>query len=299
MTCRILVALDGSAAAEAALDEVERIAAGGAGVHFLHVVPMLPLTLNATSAGVMAGHDQALAYLGDLRGRLPDVRGLNLIRTGNPAEAILQAALEFNIDLIAMGTHVRSGMAKWLLGSVAETVLRRSQLPVLLWRPGMVRVRTPFRRILVPLDGTEESRTILATVKRLGLQTGAEVVFLHVADRALTPLVAAGGCDPREKFLRIADRLKKSDLVIWQTTADGDPVEAILEHATSLDSDLIAMTTQVGQDREGTLAGDVALAVMARPIVPCSWSGRWSGRPSRRRGRISDGGSHIPRGVID
>jgi nucleotide-binding universal stress UspA family protein len=229
---------------------------------------MLPMTLNATSAGVMAGYDQALAYLAGLRVRLPDVRGLDLIRTGDPADAVLQVALEFNIDLIAMGAHVRSGMAKWLLGSVAQTVVRRSQLPVLLWRTGMASVRSPLRRILVPLDGTEESRTILATVQSLGLQTGAEVVFLHVSDRALTPPVATGGSDPREKFLKIADRLKKSDLVIWQTAADGDPVEAILDHATSLDADLIAMTTQAGQDQEGTLVGEAALAVLGRSDRP-------------------------------
>ncbi|RPH42254.1 MAG: universal stress protein, partial [Planctomycetota bacterium] len=103
-TCRILVALDGTAASEAVLSEVERIAAGGAGVHFLHVVPMLPSSVDATSAAVMAGHDRALTYLGELRGRLPEVRGLDIIRTGEPAEAILQVAQEFNIDLVAMGT---------------------------------------------------------------------------------------------------------------------------------------------------------------------------------------------------
>src|SRR6185295_6900261 len=129
MTCRILLALDGSAASEAALDEVERISTGGASVHFLHVVPMLPSSVDATSASVMAGHDRALSYLGELRERLPEVRGLDLIRTGDPAEAILQAAREFNIDLVAMGTYVRRDKAKTFLGSVAEGVLRQAGHP--------------------------------------------------------------------------------------------------------------------------------------------------------------------------
>src|SRR6185503_12157230 len=147
MTFRILVALDGSPASEAALGEVERMALGGASVHFLHVVPMLPLRIDATSAGVMAGHDQALSYLGGLREKLPDVRGLDLIRTGDPADAILQVALEFNIDLIAMGTQVRSEAANWFLGSVAETVVRGAQLPVLLSRSGSVPAPHALRRI--------------------------------------------------------------------------------------------------------------------------------------------------------
>src|SRR5258706_15961285 len=100
---RILVAIDGSAASEAALGEVGRIADGGAEVHLLHVVPTLPFQVNATSAGVMAGHDQALTYLGELRARVPGLNGLDLIRTGDPADTILQVAQETRVDLIAMG----------------------------------------------------------------------------------------------------------------------------------------------------------------------------------------------------
>src|SRR5437773_4696760 len=113
MSLRILVPLDGSEAAEAALPEAERIAVGGAEVHFLHVVPSLPLALGATSAEMMECHDGALSYLENLRERLPEVRGLDLIRTGEPADAIFQVALEFNIDMIVMCTHARTGLTKW------------------------------------------------------------------------------------------------------------------------------------------------------------------------------------------
>jgi nucleotide-binding universal stress UspA family protein len=243
MTCRILVALDGSAASEAALYEVERIAVGGAGVHLLHVVPMLPFSVNATSAGVMAGHDQALTYLGELRARLPDVRGLALIRTGDPAEAILQVTQEFDIELIAMGTQVRPAPAKGVLGSVAETVVRQAQLPVLLKRPGILPARQKLRRILVPLDGSEDSLTILATVMSLGLRTGAEVVFLHVSERALVPLAPRGASG--------------------EAGVSGDPKDN-LHHATTLDADLIAMTTQPGREMERTVVGSAALAVVER-----------------------------------
>jgi nucleotide-binding universal stress UspA family protein len=271
MTFRILVALDGSPASEAALREVERIALVGASVHFLHVVPMLPLNVNATSAGVMAGHDQALSYLGGLRERLPEVRGLDLIRTGDPADAILQVALEFNIDLIAMGTHVRTGVAKWFLGSVAETVVRGAQLPVLLGRSGIVPAHRPLRRILVPLDGSEDSLTIIPVVKDIAIRAAAELVFLHVSEHALAPLqqprspVEFGAPeDPREKLLSLADRLEKSDLAFRQTVAHGDAVEEIVSHAETLDVDLIAMSTQARKESEGTIVGRAAIAVMER-----------------------------------
>lgn len=271
MTCRILIALDGSPASESALSEVERIAVGGASVLFLHVVPMLPSSVDATSAGVMAGHDHALSYLGRLRERLPDVRGLDLIRTGDPADAILQVALEFNIDLIAMSTHVRTGVVKGFVGSVAETVVQGTQLPVLLSRPGIFPAHKTLRRILVPLDGSEESLTILPSVKNMAIRTAAEVVFLHVSERALAPLPQSrsqaevhASEDPREKMLKLADLLGKSDLTYWQTVAQGDVVEEIVTHAETLDVDLIAMSTQGSRDMERTSVGSAAISVMGR-----------------------------------
>jgi len=271
MTCRILVALDSSPASEAALSEVERMAVGGTSVHFLHVVPMLPSSVDATSAGVMAGHDHALSYLGGFRERLPDVRGLDLIRTGDPADAILQVALECNIDLIAMGTHARSGGANWFMGSVAETVLRGSQLPVLMSRAGSFPAHKTLRRILVPLDGSEESLMILPIVKSLAIRTAAEVVFIHVSECAPAPLPQSrvpaelgASEDPREKFLKLALLLEKSDLTFWQTVAQGDVVEEIVTHAETLEVDLIAMSTRGSRDMESTIVGSAAMKVMGR-----------------------------------
>ncbi len=262
MTFRILVALDGSGAAESVLGEVERICGGAAGVHFLDVVPMLPHTVDATSAGVLAGHDRALSYLRVLRERLPDIRGLDLIRTGDPAEAILQASLEFETGLIAMG--VSTGTP----GSVAKEVLRQARVPVMLKRPGRPPAHPKLRRILVPLDGTVESLSILPTVLTLALRIGAEVVFLHVHEGALSPAcvppeVQVFG-DPKEKLLALAERLNTSDVEFWQTVAPGDAVEEILEHAKTLDADLIAMSTQVGEDPGTANVGSAVLAIVER-----------------------------------
>ena len=294
VTCRILVPLDGSAAAEAAIPEAERLAAGGAEVHFLHVVPSLPLALGATSAGMMECQDQALSYLEDLRRKFPDVGGADLIRAGDPADAILQVSLEVEIDLVAMSTHVRKGLAKWLLGSVAETVVRRAQLPVLLVRPGLPAPHAVLRRILVPLDGSEESFAILVEVKRLALRTGAEVVLLHVAERAFAPLPQrgtpggpAGPEDPERKLLDAAERLGRSDLIYWQVIAEGDPAGVILNHATTLDADLIAMSTHARSGRERAIFGSVAQEVLARaerpvllkrPMIRAAAAGSWRSR---------------------
>ncbi|MGO9607256.1 MAG: universal stress protein [Candidatus Binataceae bacterium] len=56
-------------------------------------------------------------------------------RTGKPAETISQAAEDFDVDLVVMATHGRTGVFHLLLGSVAEHVVRASKRPVLTIRP--------------------------------------------------------------------------------------------------------------------------------------------------------------------
>jgi nucleotide-binding universal stress UspA family protein len=68
----------------------------------------------------------------DLRRR--GVRVKTEVRRGEAAEEILKSAREAKADVIAMTTHGRTGLGRMLFGSVAETVLRESELPVLLMR---------------------------------------------------------------------------------------------------------------------------------------------------------------------
>ena len=58
-----------------------------------------------------------------------------IVKTGKPAESIIQAAEDLDVDLIVMATHGRSGVARLFLGSVAEHVVRGAQRPVLSVRP--------------------------------------------------------------------------------------------------------------------------------------------------------------------
>ncbi len=67
---------------------------------------------------------------------LPGIeREIHVVAAENTAEAIVDRARRSGADIIAMGTHGRSGLARALLGSVAEDVVRRSPVPVLIIRP--------------------------------------------------------------------------------------------------------------------------------------------------------------------
>jgi nucleotide-binding universal stress UspA family protein len=142
---RMLIPLDGSEVAEAILPFAEQVAGPlDAEVILFRVIdPPSPVELVA-SAGVVAPDSfttrdvEAKAYLSEIQRRLSK-KGLLHARTrvafgGPPAEEILAAAKATGADLIAMATRGRSGLGRALFGSVAESVLRASPVPVLLIR---------------------------------------------------------------------------------------------------------------------------------------------------------------------
>ena len=154
---RILVPLDGSEVAEAILPFAEQIAGPlDAEVVLLRVIePPSPIELVA-SGGVVAPDTftlrdlEAKAYLSEIQRRLSKkgirVR-LRVALGGPPAEEVLAAAQATSADLIAMATRGRSGLGRALFGSVAESVLRASPVPVLL-------IRTTIKSKAAPEPGT-------------------------------------------------------------------------------------------------------------------------------------------------
>src|SRR5205809_6433689 len=115
----------------------------GAKIVLLHVID-LPHQLQPDTVIVPAAtgapisiKDYAVAgaetHLQDLAERLAKdgVTATPFIRVGNPVDEILRFVDEQSVDLIAMGTHGRTGLKHLLLGSVAERIVRASKVPVL------------------------------------------------------------------------------------------------------------------------------------------------------------------------
>jgi nucleotide-binding universal stress UspA family protein len=134
---RILVPLDGSTLAETVLPKVIEFAREGA----------TPVLLRAAEAHGLVGDPivaqlevvkEAEVYLASVAERLRHV-GVQDVETcvwyGPPTEAIVEAATARDTELIVMSTHGRTGVARLVLGSVAESVLRAAHVPILLIRP--------------------------------------------------------------------------------------------------------------------------------------------------------------------
>ncbi len=152
---RILVPLDGSKVAEAALPVVEELVAklspvAKIEVTLLQVVTSLTHWVVAGDAGAPVPYTEqevnlirkeAQAYLDRTAERLRSKGAVvqTKLGIGNAAQEILRISEEVHADMVAMSTHGRTGLGRWAFGSVTERVLRAGTLPVLL-------VRVPKKR---------------------------------------------------------------------------------------------------------------------------------------------------------
>jgi nucleotide-binding universal stress UspA family protein len=147
---KVLVPLDGSELAECVLQHVETIA-GGCGTEaiiFLRVVE--PFVMTSGYFGADFSGDEitrinnqhattAEKYINELveRTKYGSVKVEGKTLNGRAAEVIAEYAKNNDVDLITIATHGRSGVSRWVWGSVADRVMRSSCVPVLMIRaPG-------------------------------------------------------------------------------------------------------------------------------------------------------------------
>lgn len=135
----ILVAVDGSADADAALRHAAALARDQhAKLILLTVMPAPPPQVANPGALLPSPGETAEAYaaiLRDAADTLPSDIGVQTrLRRGRPARRILETAWECSCDLIVMGFHGHGRLHHALIGSVSDSVLRASRVPVLLMR---------------------------------------------------------------------------------------------------------------------------------------------------------------------
>ena len=158
---RVLIPLDGSALAEAAIDEALDLTKGSATTLIL---------LRAAEAHTLPGADptdeqvtvlqEAETYLAGVAQRLSK-RGIKGVETGvwyGPASsAIIQAVRLKKADLIVMSTHGRSGLGRLIVGSVTESVLRGTTVPICVVRASGAPIEIPHG-LAQSREGREASR---------------------------------------------------------------------------------------------------------------------------------------------
>ena len=140
---KILAPLDGSELAKKGLEEAEKLAkCFGAELVLFQVVPFMPIYGSPELVTPLIIDEKqkeaAEQYLSNLCEELKkkDFKVTAMVKTGQQvAVEIIDFAKENGVDLIVMSTHGRSGITRWVLGSVALKVLTRAETPILLLRP--------------------------------------------------------------------------------------------------------------------------------------------------------------------
>jgi len=270
---RVLVPLDGSTLAEAILPVVERLARD----HEAEVILLEVLEGQGTREAELEAERQAGGYLERTVDSLRR-RGLKRVCTrvwyGDADQAIANAATRERADLIAMSTHGRSGLDWLRFGSVAEGVVRRAPVPVLLVRGIAAWERGGINRILVPLDRSEASEAVLPLVSCLAGPFDFGIQLLHVVEAAL-PLSgweAAGkgihDAEAEAYLAKVAALLEARGLRVGVTLRAGLPAEVIPAVTAETKSGLVAMSTH-GRSGLGRLfLGSVAERVLRSVSVP-------------------------------
>src|ERR1035437_3983313 len=186
---RILVPIDGSPSAEAAVGLALHLADGGGSVVFAHAInraaiigesvtpyggdPTVPLELIEQDEGDLFKREtQRAADVG--------IPATTLSLDGVSYDQIARAAREQQVDAIVMGTRGLGGLAR-LVGSTAQGVLRLAVVPTIIVRDGDHLAHGRLRCILAAIDESETSRDAAYLAVNLAARDGGSVVFVHVA----------------------------------------------------------------------------------------------------------------------
>ncbi len=281
MQKRILIPLDGSALADRIVEQVKRLL-----VRKDHEVVLLSVVEPDADLAARAEKQQdAQDHLQGIRDALVDGGAVASVRvvTGDPVEEIVAEAERLQPELVAMATHGRSGLTRFVRGSVAEQVIRACPSPVLVANPraldGMGEGRElRFRRILVPVDGSDVSLGVLPLVEDLGRLYDSEVLLLRVewtVPVAAAPYPAEVGAlrPPREVEATLEPtrrRLEQAGLRARSLAAYGPEALEILDAAEREQVDLVAMSTHGRSGLSRWIYGSVAEQVIrhcTRPLL--------------------------------
>jgi len=207
------------------------------------------------------------------------------LSVGAPGIEIPRCAKENDVDLIVMGTHGRTGLGHALLGSIAERVVRTSEVPVLTIREPHLgdkhaqRLTAAIEKILCPVDFSEPSAKALTYAAALARQLGASLHLLHVHSTVDYALAAESytvrpelmrelkqGVDAKIEELRAS--VATDGLNVSASTVTSVPYRAIAEAAHTHQADLIVMGTHGRTGFERMLLGSVTERVVRTSAVP-------------------------------
>ncbi len=276
---RILLPIDGSDVADAAAEAAVAIARRfDAELHVVHVLEFgeLPPEFEDDAADEFAhlGEEAVRSATELATDAGVDATGV-ILEGGRPVyRAVLEYTDEHDVDCLVMGTYGRTGLDRFVLGSVAERLLRESPVPVVTVHEETV-VDSTFDSVLVPTDGSDCAAAAVDHAIELATATDAALHVVTVVDLgvfwdesaaiALDALEDAG----ERVTQRVVERAGDAGVATAETAVlNGTPHHEILSYADEHDVDCIVMGTHGRTGLDRVLLGSVTERVVRHSDVP-------------------------------
>jgi nucleotide-binding universal stress UspA family protein len=270
---RVLVPLDGTPHAEVALTHLRPVLRREGGELVILRAAQLPF-VPESGAALHCAHSlihESADYLAGMAETLRD-EGIptRVVSADGPAHrAILAEARSAKASMIAMTTRGRTGLSRWLMGSVTEQVVRESPLPVWITRspetdwsglPGPAKDPLELERILVPLEPAERPDEALSPALEFARIFGARILVLRLLDG-----------NPVEHLSGLAASLigfRRRGLRFETLVERGDPAAAIAAAARHRQAGLVTLHEPAARGLTGWLRAGLAERVLRAVRVP-------------------------------
>jgi len=281
MYSKILIPLDGSKTAEMVLPYA-RFLAGRfkIPIELLAVIDIAEIAAHMSAERarfldtmIDDGERHSTAYL---RGVASTFQGADVkctVEKARAADAIIERGEADTAMLIAMATHGRSGLNRFLLGSIAEKVLRGTVNPLLLVRAteeAKSNGEATLKSIIVPLDGSELAESVIPMAAGLAKKLGLKVVLFrsyHIIDNAE---MIAGVRDEANEYLekQVAEVKKLGVEKASFVTKEGFAADEIIALGGTTPGGLIAMCSHGRSGVKRWVLGSVAETVVRHSAGP-------------------------------
>ncbi|SEO23301.1 Nucleotide-binding universal stress protein, UspA family [Halogranum amylolyticum] len=283
---RILLPTDGSEWAISAARHAFALARLGDGtVHVLSVVDLRhfedELVGPDREEGMSVAEQSAHAAVDHVRklAEEADCRVQTSVRQGIPHTAIIDYVAAHDVDLVVMGTHGRTGLQRFFLGSVAERVLREAPVPVATVHLDDERTVPSYDHVLVPTDGSEGATTALTHALDVVTATGGRLHVLSIVDsRAIAGGFESGPALPsirttletyaRDSVDAFTERATEAGVESTGTVRVGLPADEICQYVDEAGVDLVVMGTHGRTGLERVVFGSVTERVVRTTGVP-------------------------------
>ncbi|MGB3713289.1 MAG: universal stress protein [Candidatus Promineifilaceae bacterium] len=258
---KILVPLDGSELAERALVPALAFSkAMSSQIIFVRVIDAsaLPGGQDLYQRMIERHESEVKYYLRSLQSRslFSEIDTESVTAAGRPAESIINFAQENDVDMIVISSHGRSGIGRWVYGSVADKVLHGATCNISLIHPQVIIEPFSYKRILVPLDGSPLAEQALEPALALAEAVSAELILLRAVVLPLVPVepvpgwpgmdavMDIAGDEARRYLLNIKGALAKSPVPTKVEVVLGPTASEIIDYADGEEIDLIVMSSR-------------------------------------------------------